>query len=208
MPGGFTFAEHPGISVPDAKLIWHAAYDPGTLVVAALPADADDPDGIDPAVLARWLTMAAGADGIVHAVLSDGLRRIRLDIVTGPLTPGQPVQMHYCVHGVRTALPKILPLRRMIDLCRYQRFAASLFPPDRALLRWTTLLRVHDALSEGATQRDIADALFGAPSVRPDWRKGSDYLRSRIRRLVAEAKAMAEGGWRRLMRPAGCDERD
>ena len=194
--------------MPDAKVIWHAAYDPGTLVVAALPTDADDPDGIDPAVLARWLTMAAGADGIIHAVLSDGLRRIRLDIVTGPLAPGQPVQMHYSVHGARSALPKILPLRRMIDICRYQRFAASLFPADRALARGAALLRVHDALDYGASQRDIAEALFGAPSVRSDWRKGSDYLRSRIRRLVADAKAMAEGGWRRLMRPAACDERD
>jgi hypothetical protein len=197
--GGCTFAEDPGIGVPGARVIWEAAYDPGTLVVAALATGRDDPDGIDPALLGRWLTMVAGADGIVHAVLSDGYRRIRLDIVTGPLEPGRGVVMHYRLHGVRNALPKILPLRRMLDLCRYRRFAASLFPPDRRMARWTTLLRVHDAAGAGASHREIAAALFGEDTVRRAWRTESDFLRSRVRRLIADARAMAQGGWRFLM---------
>jgi hypothetical protein len=187
--------------VPDARIIWRADYDPGTLAVAALPADADDPNAIDPDAILPWLTMAAGADGLIHAVLSDGLHRIRLDLVTGPLVPGRPVVMHYRLHGVHAASPKILPLRRMLDLCRFRRFTASLFPPDRRLSRWSALLRVHDAIVAGATQREIAAALFGEAVAQASWRGEADFARSRVRRLIGEARAMSRGGWRWLMRP-------
>jgi len=186
--------------VPAARVIWSADYDPGTLLVAAFPADSDDPDALDPAFLAPWLSMTADAGGIVHAVLSDGMRRIRLDIVTGPLEPGRPVVMHYRLHGLRSARPKILQLRRMLDLCRHRRFSRSLFPPDRQLARWTTLLRVHDAALDGASQREIAAALFGRPFDRAAWRDEDDFIRSRVRRLIVDARAMTHGGWRRLMR--------
>jgi hypothetical protein len=186
--------------VPEARLIWQADYDPGTLLVAAFPADRDDPDAIDPAALAPWLAMTADADGVVHAVLSDGMRRIRLDIVTGPLEPGRPVVMHYRLHGLRSARPKILPLRRLLDLCRYRRFTESLFPPDRRLARWAAELRVHDAVTAGASHRAIASVLYDTDIAARAWHADAEYLRARVRRLVREARTMAAGGWRWLMR--------
>ena len=185
--------------MPGARLIWESSYDPGTLLVAALPAARDDPDGIDPALLHDWLTMVAGPDGIVHAALSDGYRRIRLDLLTGPLVPGERVVMHYRLHGVCSAMPKILPLRRMLELCRHRRFASSLFPLDRRMARWSSLLRVHDAALSGARQREIGALFFGSDAVEENWRSASDFLRSRTRRLIKDAVKMASGGWRHLM---------
>ncbi|QCI78806.1 hypothetical protein E6W36_01835 [Hankyongella ginsenosidimutans] len=60
---GFTFAECPDLAAPEARIIWRADLDPGTLHVVALPTDADDPDGVDPNMLAPWLTVAADAQG-------------------------------------------------------------------------------------------------------------------------------------------------
>jgi len=62
------------------------------------------------------------------------------------------------------------------------------------------MLRVHDALQEGASQREIGATLFGDERVAHDWIGESDSLRSRVRRLVREANAMARGGYRQLMR--------
>src|SRR5688500_1806692 len=76
--GGFTFAERPEVEAPDARILWRADLDPGTLRVRAAPIEADHPDAIDMAVLAPWLTIVADETG-EHAVLSDGWRHIRID---------------------------------------------------------------------------------------------------------------------------------
>lgn len=199
LSGGFTFAEDPGLAAPDARIIWHADLDPGALLVAAVPVDARGPDSLDPQQLAPWLTLAIGRDGHEHAVLSDGWHHIRLDLETGSLVSG-PVILHYHLHGRLNAETRLLPLRRFLHLCRHRRFAASLFPDDSRVSRGLILLRVHDALWAGASHRQIADALFGEERVTRDWRDPSESLRSRIRRLAAEARSMARGGYRSLMR--------
>ena len=101
--------------------------------------------------------------------------------------------------GLPGAAAKVLPLRLFLELCRTGRFAASLFPPDRRLGRWLTVLRVLDALRAGASQREIAGALFGDDRVVDDWRGGSDTFRSQVRRLVRDARSLAAGGYRRLL---------
>jgi len=151
-------------------------------------------------LLAPWLTIAIGADGREHAVLSDGRRHIRLDIAGASLAGGRPVLLRYRLAGVPSAEARLLPLRRFLHLCRHRRFSAVLFPADRQVERGLVVLRVHDALADGASQRDIARELFGADRVLPGWAGESDSLRSRVRRLVAEARAMAAGGYRLLMR--------
>jgi len=197
--GGFTFAEDPDRAAPEARIIWHADLDPGTLRVIAVPSDPADPDSIRTERLAPWLALATDSDGREHAVLSDGWHRIRIDVEEGSITREQAVLLHYRLLGVASAEPKILPLRRFLELCRRGRFARSLFPRDPRIERWLTVLRVHDALAAGASQRDIGAALFGEDRIVPDWNDHSDSLRSRVRRLVHDAQAMARGGYRHLL---------
>ncbi|PTS89240.1 hypothetical protein DBR17_03480 [Sphingomonas sp. HMWF008] len=199
-PGGCTFAEHPDLPAPEARLIWHADLDPGTLGVAAVPADPADPDSIRIDQIAPWLAIAIDEVGREHAVLSDGWHHIRLDIEEGRLEGQEAVLLHYRLDGLASAEARLLPLRRFLDLCRYRRFASSLFPRDARIDRGIDMLRVHDALGQGASQREIGAALFGDERVTRDWVGVSDSLRSRVRRLVREAHAMARGGYRQLMR--------
>jgi hypothetical protein len=199
-PGGCTFAEHPDLPAPEARLIWHADFDPGTLGVAAVPADPADPDSISIARIAPWLAIATDAAGREHAVLSDGWHHIRLDIEEGSLAGQDAVLLHYRMRGLASAEARLLPLRRFLDLCRHRRFARSLFPRDPWIDRGIDMLRVHDAIRQGASQREIGAILFGDQRVARDWNDVSDSLRSRVRRLVREARAMAHGGYRQLMR--------
>lgn len=76
----------------------------------------------------------------------------------------------------------------------------SLYPPDRRVDRWIVVLRVHDAMLAGASQREIARVLFGDDPGTPAGTDRSDSLRSRARRLAADARRMADGGYRALMR--------
>lgn len=166
----------------------------------AEPARRDDPDTIPLGALAPWLTIVTDRDGRDHAVLTDGLRRIRLDIASGCLTRG-PVTLSYLLGGVYSARPKLLSLRRLIHLCVHRRFAASLFPADPRVQRWLVALRVRDAAQAGASHREIGEILYGAGRVRVEWAGPSDSLRSRVRRLAREAHRLASGGYRSLMLP-------
>lgn len=199
-PGGCTFAEHPDLPAPEARLIWHADLDPGTIGVTAFPADPTDPDSIRIDRIAHWLAIAIDEAGREHAVLSDGWHHIRLDIEEGRLAGQAAVLLHYRILGLASAEARLLPLRRFLDLCRHRRFARSLFPRDPRIDRGIDILRVHDAIGQGASQREIGAALFGDERVRRDWGGDSDSLRSRVRRLVHDAHAMARGGYRQLMR--------
>lgn len=197
--GGCTFAEHPDLPAPEARLIWHADLDPGTIGVTAIPVDPSNPDSIRVGRIEPWLAIAIDAAGREHAVLSDGWRHIRLDIEEGQLAGQEAVLLHYRMYGLASAETRLLPLRRFLDLCRHRRFTRSLFPRDPWIDRGIDMLRVHDALSEGASQREIGAALFGGERIGHEWDGASDSLRSRVRRLVREARAMARGGYRQLM---------
>ncbi|MFA5969664.1 MAG: DUF2285 domain-containing protein [Sphingomonas sp.] len=165
-----------------------------------MPADPSDPDSIRVDRIAPWLSIAIDETGREHAVLSDGWHHIRLDIEEGRLAGQAAVLLHYRILGLASAEARLLPLRRFLDLCRHRRFARSLFPRDPRIDRGIEMLRVHDAIGQGASQREIGAALFGDERVARDWVGESDSLRSRVRRLVREAHAMARGGYRQLMR--------
>jgi hypothetical protein len=161
--------------------------------MTASPAENDHPDCFDPNRFRRWFALVTDPSGCEHAVLSDGYRHIRIDVEHGSLAADHPVLLQYQLHGVVGASgeTRLLPLRRLFGLCRTGRFLPALFPPERRIERAIITLRVHDALDAGASQRDIAAALFGNERIPSDWRAASDSLRSRVRRLAREARRMA-----------------
>jgi len=203
--GACTFAEDPARASPDARLIWDARVDPDILGVTAVPVDPGHADRFDPGRFACWLEIVVDPEGREHAVLSDGYRRIRIDVEEGSMAGGHPVLLRYALEGTVGCgtEARIMPLRRLAGLLRTGRFLPALFPRERRIERMLEVLRVADALSSGASQRDIAAGLFGSERVGADWRGVSDSLRSRVRRLVREARKMAAGGYRTLMRGNG-----
>jgi len=64
-----------------------------------------------------------------------------------------------------SAQTRLLLLRRFLDLCRHRRFASSLFARDPRIDRGIDILRVRDAIHQGASQREIGAMLFGVGRV-------------------------------------------
>jgi hypothetical protein len=197
--GGYIFAEHPDREAPEARILWHADYDPGTLSVVATPIDVSDPEAICMARLAPWLDIVSGDDGRQHAVVTDGWHRIRLDVEQGSLTEHSAVLLEFRLKGLTTTQARLAPIQRLVTLCRRGCFARSLFSNDPKMERWLTMLRVHDGLLEGATQRQIGESLYPEDRVMVGWNERNDFIRSRIRRLIRDARQMASGGYRRLL---------
>jgi len=170
--------------------------------VRAIPAQPGDPDGLDLERLSPLATLARADSGQEYLALSDGWRRLRLDVVEGSLCESRCVRLDYYLSGFENLEPRLRTLHRLAALRRTGRFEPRLHPSPSGLPRRLEALQVADGLSTGGSYREIAVALFGEARTRADWRKGSDYLLSRVRRRAAEARKMLSGGYRLLLRAA------
>ena len=155
-------------------------------------------DCFDLGRLSDLATVVHSVDGNEHVVISDGQRRIRIDVMAGSLLNG-PVLLQYQLQGIAQLDQKPLALRRLAALHRYGKLLPSLFPVSSRAKSVVSALRVHDALVDGASQRDVAYALFGREAVNSDWAGRSDYLRSKVRRLIALARRLGGGEWQKLL---------
>ncbi len=70
--------------------------------------------------------------------------------------------------------------------------------PDRIALLHMRSLQTLDGLGAGATQREIAQALFGAEAVAERWHDLGE-MRAQVRRLARRGRALVDGGYQRLL---------
>jgi len=180
-------------------LLWRAEVDAAVVPVRAGPAEPGDPDAFALDTLRTASTVARGQGGQEYLVLSDGWRRLRLDVIEGTLGEDGFVRFDYRLSGFQNLEPRLRTLHRLAGLRRDGRFDARQFPVAAGMPRRLEALRVADGLRAGASYREIAEAVFGEARVRADWRTRSDYLLSRIRRRAGEARQMLAGGYRALM---------
>ena len=179
-------------------VVWSVTVDPSVITCAAEPIAPGHPDAFSIDRLTIANTTVVGASGKEHLSISDGLKRIRLDVVSGTLLEG-PVRLHYQLAGFEAADTQVLTLRQLLAVDRLGRFSRSLHPRETKVERWVMMLRAHDLSVIGASQREIAGVLLG-PDAVADWRTRSDFLRLRIQRLLRDASAMTSGGYLDLLR--------
>lgn len=183
------------------QLLWSAEVDRSVLSVAALPARTPVEVAFD---LARWgsrVTIVQGAY-CEHVLVRTRHGQFRFDVCDGTILQ-EPVRLFAEVAIGDTAA---------MSAARFDRFRNALlddraggFAPrrDRAHHRQIAALRTFDALTEGASIRDVAITLFGETRVQAEWLDPSEALKSASRRLIALARRMGSGGYRSLLHTAG-----
>jgi hypothetical protein len=169
------------------------------IAVDAIPADPAHPDALDIRRTGVEAIVLSRADAGERLLLREGGRSIRVDVRSGTLTAG-PVRLRYALAGLSRLEPQLLTLRRLSALWRLGRMPAELFPHEARAGRWIQLLRTLDAMGDGASQREIAEALFGAELAQARWRSDTDYLRMRVQRLVRNGRELAGGGYLGLLK--------
>jgi hypothetical protein len=70
--------------------------------------------------------------------------------------------------------------------------------PNRSSLLHMRALQALDGTLAGASQRDVAEMLFGADSVAGRWHADSD-LRAQVRRLIRRGQCLMQGDYRHLL---------
>lgn len=180
-----------------ARPVWSREICPYVLQADAAD-EGDEQDRLNLHGLGRLVTLVASQSGAEHLLLSDGSHTIRVDIVSGTLR-GHPACLHYRLTGFCRLKEPLLVLRQLLALQRTGRFSPMLHPRERPAGRWILLLRTFDALAAGASQRDIAERLFGLEAAGRRWRVEASSVRSRVQRLVREGRRMAAGEYLSLL---------
>ena len=192
---GLAYLENPALSALDASLFWDPDANPSVLTVHARPAVQSESDGIDLRRLPCKLHILRRSD-VEQVSISDGRQSLQLDVQAGTVLDG-PVVLDYQLDLLNETDSKLSSLQRLASLCR-----TGSFPPVRTgqrSARWFMALRALDLANSGASQREIAQTLFGARLAEQDWRTRSDYLRNRVRRLIRLGLDLSESGYRRLL---------
>ena len=171
------------------------------LRIHAEPADCADA-GFDFTQLAEFSTVVVQPDGHQHIVVTDGFNHQRIDVESGSLIDG-PVRLCVVCTDHRHMKCSAVTMQRLTSVWQHGRFIPTYFPTDRRCARLIKALRTYDGLWAGASQRNIAVMLYGADNVTSDWDAASDFMRSGVRRIIATAKALAQGGYLTLIND-GC----
>lgn len=169
----------------------------------AEPAKADDPVAVDFAAIPGDLFVQPLIDGGERVLLRHEGVHLRVDLTAGTVLDG-PVRPKVVLSGLWGIGPQLLTLKRLGILARGGRLPASLQPRERRASRWARMLQALDGTEAGATHREIANTIFGLEVVRSEWRGASDHLRLKVQRLVREARRLACGGYRALLRGEEC----
>jgi hypothetical protein len=195
--GGFTFTEDPACGADRAVIAWTAVQN--RAVIALDAQHSNNSNAFDFRKYRGRTAVIVDNSGKEHIVLSDGSSQIVADIDSGSVLVG-PVSLKLIVPDHALVGMHLGQLQKLISALAHP---DGLIPAHRnrnAAHKLVTALQVADALAAGASQRDIAVALFGTRRVCSDWNTASDALRSQVRRLIKRARQLSAGGWRNISR--------
>jgi hypothetical protein len=178
----------------DSFLFWSPACNPFVLAVEAWPVSSEHPNAFH-ALSFEHLVAVLYCQDREHILFSDGARHLQLAVVAGSVLDG-PVRLHYLLSGFQGVEAKALTLNRLCYLRKHGSFPRSLYPPETRAPRYAMMLRAFDGAKAGASQREIAIALFGEKAVYRDWEAG--FLRTRVQRLIRRTEQFIGGDYRRL----------
>lgn len=177
----------PRLNALVARPIWRAACDPHVLRARVLTDRCAHTERFDIRQLADDAAIALDDEDAEHWRFGLAGRAIRVDVHGGTLLGG-PTLLQFELVGLAAVRPKLAPLDLLVGAALMTRPRAAAACAARTD-RWIAELRAADALAAGASQQDIARALFSAAVPPAAWRAGNESYRLRAQRLVRAARA-------------------
>lgn len=194
---GLTAFEDPARTAAVAHVFWSPEASSSVLRVHAVPVSGQgDAHAFDGSGLRCRMVLLDSSGAEQHVLFCDGARRLQI-AVAGANVRGGACLLASAVIARRLLESRFQLLRRLSDLAETGHLAPRLYPSDPRCQRLCRILQMLDGEIDGASQRDIAIALFGDRRAYADW---SDTLRDRIRRALRRARWLMNRGYFVLLR--------
>lgn len=149
--------------------------------------------------LACRVTVLAETNRHHHILFSQAERELQLDL-HGTIDRSAASIAIAAMPRLECLSPQIRALRALADLARSRDLRPALYLPASRGARFVRVLQALDGWLAGATQRQIAVALFGEYRVDQDWSDSRQSLRDQTRRAIARGKAFTAGGYLQLIK--------
>ena len=189
--------EDSALPAPKGTILWSSTLDPAVLRCVAAPAAVGEVGAFDLEHCGEEAVLIAGASA-EHVLIGASSVGLRIDVLEGTLLQG-PVSLRHDISVVVDLGPPLATLRAFHDLCRMGRLPLRSTRKRQRDRRIVDALRTHDALQDGASIRDVGILLFGTRRVGEEWNAPGEALKSHSRRMIALARRMAGGAWRKLL---------
>lgn len=191
--GGCAFAIDPTLDANEATVFWAPDIDPGTVILTAVPAAPPVESTVLPELDPD--TARAGSDGlsIVHG---RGSRSVRL-LLLSDASSASPLAALVSLGA--DGLDRIEAVARLWRAINGRHVPADGRLTSQQRRRLRRMLQAVDGRHEGASYREIAEAIFGAARVADaPWKTSA--LRDATIDLVKDGLALIAGGYRSLLR--------
>ncbi len=187
----------PDIDARSAKIFWLPSQNTGVLRMHAVPANAKlDTTLFDLRRQPCPVSLLTMPDGMQHLLFHGSGHGIQLAVSGASLL--EPVYLLAdSVLGGREAKSRIEALRRYNDFIAGTPFTP---PANEQTERLRQVLQALDGSLAGASNRDIAVALYGPQRVEADWNDPGENLRDRVRRAVKRGRDLMNGGYLKFLR--------
>ena len=191
--GAYDFAARPRLSAFDQPVLWSEAADTAVLRLAENLAQSREGSATLRSFLAGDVKLAPDE---LHVLLRGIGPDLHL-LADASIAPDDPLAV--VVPLDRDGLDRVAALDRLL-----RHLAGYRVPPDRRITaqqrrRLKIMLRAVDARQHRASQREIAQVLFGVDRIADEHWQSSPF-RDTVRDLLHDGAAMIAGGYLKLLR--------
>lgn len=198
--GGYCAFEAPDRDARCANVFWRPAVCRSILSVIATPQDFQGLITPLPlAGIACQITIIDDNNGRHHILFTQDGRMLQLEI-HGPINLTSLQLMTDAIPPRNQTHWRLHAIKRLADLAEHRMLRTSLYPPDSRGSRLARVLQALDGWFAGATQHEIAHALFGQRRADRDWNDPADHLRDQTRRAIARGRALMNRGYLGLLK--------
>jgi hypothetical protein len=191
--GGCDFPVAPDQSALQAVIYWQPEIDPCTVVLTARPSFSEQ--GHTPFPEIDQVTTRYDPDGLSLRI-GHGASSVRLLMIDGA-RPEMPLAA--LIPMDESCPDRIAALRRLSQLLWDRTPIADTRLTAQRRRRLRRMLQAVDGHMDGATYREIANAIYGQSRVASDpWKTSA--LRDSTIALVRDGRALIDGGYRTLLR--------
>ncbi|MBB5685020.1 DUF2285 domain-containing protein [Sphingobium boeckii] len=136
--------------------------------------------------------------GAVFLELRGAQDRLWIALMSGEIRAGAFLP-RFTIQHMPWLEPQMQSLKRLHSLVRTGALTGSALHRTGRGARLSLLLRAYDAQTDGASHQDFATVVFGAEAVGAAWNGASDFMRSRVKRMMRTARQLVAGGYRSLI---------